>query len=343
MSQSQWPLPQGSMSSNTILANNALWEQHSVSTDCMAWTGLPNEPLTDRSMLANSGLLYSHDARLLTSGKPLDFGRPSCWNSSGMSNIATCPSADMLLSPVSPFSDSKNTFSSGSEYSPATPSDSAGYTMSPGATSDPSAAGLITPTSRPVVRQQRGSPAIQSSYGIPMASAGPLHMGNAIKQNQDVTMYASEQSYVYSQGSSPGLLPWLPPGYMVRQTAAAQGSQRQQSSTLPFDHRPNSFLTSLDCNPGQLQLQWSNTGNVPAQDHLQTRFMTPLTDVEKAKRAKDDETLLQMKQDGYTYKDIRKALGRKVAESTLRGRYRSLTKPRKDRLRAPKWTETDVR
>jgi hypothetical protein len=50
-----------------------------------------------------------------------------------------------------------------------------------------------------------------------------------------------------------------------------------------------------------------------------------------------------MKSDGYTYKDIRKKLGRKVAESTLRGRYRSLTKPRSARVRAPKWQEVDVR
>lgn len=81
---------------------------------------------------------------------------------------------------------------------------------------------------------------------------------------------------------------------------------------------------------------------VPAQGHFETRFMVPMTADEKALRTADDETLLQMKQDGYTYRDIRKSLRCKVAESTLRGRYRSLTKPRKERVRAPKWTDIDV-
>ena len=60
-------------------------------------------------------------------------------------------------------------------------------------------------------------------------------------------------------------------------------------------------------------------------------------------KSKEDKALIRMKEEGYTYKDIRKALGCNVAESTLRGRYRSLTKPKENRVRAPKWTETDVR
>jgi hypothetical protein len=34
--------------------------------------------------------------------------------------------------------------------------------------------------------------------------------------------------------------------------------------------------------------------------------------------------------------------GEEIAESTLRGRYRSLTKERKDRVRKPVWTKVDV-
>jgi hypothetical protein len=59
-------------------------------------------------------------------------------------------------------------------------------------------------------------------------------------------------------------------------------------------------------------------------------------------RKREDIILLEGKRRGLTYKEIRKKLGTNVAESTLRGRYRSLTKARKDRVRKPVWTENDV-
>jgi len=60
-------------------------------------------------------------------------------------------------------------------------------------------------------------------------------------------------------------------------------------------------------------------------------------------RQRNDELLLQGKRDGLTYREIRnKMMGEKPAESTLRGRYRSLTKARKDRVRKPVWHKHDV-
>ncbi|OCK92355.1 uncharacterized protein K441DRAFT_614568, partial [Cenococcum geophilum 1.58] len=43
-----------------------------------------------------------------------------------------------------------------------------------------------------------------------------------------------------------------------------------------------------------------------------------------------------------SYKEIRQKGGLQAAESTLRGRFRALTKARKDRVRKPVWTERDV-
>ncbi|KAH7126835.1 hypothetical protein B0J11DRAFT_505558 [Dendryphion nanum] len=60
-------------------------------------------------------------------------------------------------------------------------------------------------------------------------------------------------------------------------------------------------------------------------------------------RKKEDSILLEGKRAGLTYKEIKKKMRTDVAESTLRGRYRSLTKARKDRVRKPKWTEIDIR
>jgi len=55
-----------------------------------------------------------------------------------------------------------------------------------------------------------------------------------------------------------------------------------------------------------------------------------------------DEFLLQCKAKGMTYKEIKELGGFAEAESTLRGRYRTLTKPREERLRKPEWTGRDV-
>jgi hypothetical protein len=57
----------------------------------------------------------------------------------------------------------------------------------------------------------------------------------------------------------------------------------------------------------------------------------------------EDKILLGRKALGWTYKQIKEEIRNpKIAESTLRGRYRSLTKDRKDRVRKPVWTPHDV-
>ncbi|PQE15995.1 HMG box-containing protein [Rutstroemia sp. NJR-2017a WRK4] len=62
----------------------------------------------------------------------------------------------------------------------------------------------------------------------------------------------------------------------------------------------------------------------------------------KLTSAEQDQYLLKARKAGLSYKTIR-AQGKFLeAESTLRGRYRSLTKDKKDRVRKPQWTEVDV-
>jgi len=63
---------------------------------------------------------------------------------------------------------------------------------------------------------------------------------------------------------------------------------------------------------------------------------------ESALRETRDQFLLDRREEGFTYKDI-KAMGNFFeAESTLRGRVRVLTKDRSERVRKPVWTEGDV-
>jgi hypothetical protein len=193
-----------------------------------------------------------------------------------------------------------------------------------------------------MIGQQHGAGGFYDDSKASTTRAAPL-LGfdattNASKQTDTAKWFGSSSPYGRSQIVSPGTTTWYPPDYVGPQLAAAQNFHDQQTV---FDSRPSSTMTPFDRRSMQ-RVQWSNKSNVPTQSHLQSHFVMPLNDGERAQRKKEDELLLQMKRDGRTYRDIRKALDRKVAESTLRGRYRSLTKPRRERVRAPKWTGADV-
>ncbi|PTB66257.1 hypothetical protein BBK36DRAFT_1119660, partial [Trichoderma citrinoviride] len=60
-----------------------------------------------------------------------------------------------------------------------------------------------------------------------------------------------------------------------------------------------------------------------------------------AERAAKDRFLIQSRREGISYKDIKRLGNFTEAESTLRGRHRTLTKAKKDRQRDPKWTDLD--
>jgi len=55
-----------------------------------------------------------------------------------------------------------------------------------------------------------------------------------------------------------------------------------------------------------------------------------------------DQLLIQCKLKGMSYKQIKEAGQFEEAESTLRGRFRTLTKPKEMRVRKPEWSERDV-
>ena len=67
------------------------------------------------------------------------------------------------------------------------------------------------------------------------------------------------------------------------------------------------------------------------------------TEAEDARdRRTGHEYIVQMRSQGYTYKEIKKLGKFTEAESTLRGRYRVLTKGKEQRVRRPKWQQSDV-
>ncbi|KAI1655041.1 hypothetical protein F4813DRAFT_398618 [Daldinia decipiens] len=64
--------------------------------------------------------------------------------------------------------------------------------------------------------------------------------------------------------------------------------------------------------------------------------------VERARSAKDD-FLVRSKLAGKTYREIRLEGNFTEAESTLRGRFRTLTKDKEARVRKPEWQDNDIR
>ncbi|KAL7911316.1 hypothetical protein GGI35DRAFT_478677 [Trichoderma velutinum] len=67
-----------------------------------------------------------------------------------------------------------------------------------------------------------------------------------------------------------------------------------------------------------------------------------LSSEESVERAEKDLFLVESRRQNISYKDIKRLGNFSEAESTLRGRYRTLTKDKKDRVRDPKWTEIDI-
>ncbi|KAF2276006.1 uncharacterized protein EI97DRAFT_458997 [Westerdykella ornata] len=134
-------------------------------------------------------------------------------------------------------------------------------------------------------------------------------------------------SQVNGQAHRMSLQPRTPaiPPYVPRVVALA----------APFE------LPSNNCSDGS-GLAVSSNAN-PDKQHTEQGAGPTAASIEASLiRKREDEILLEGKRLGLTYKDIRKRMGTSVAESTLRGRYRSLTKPRKDRVRKPVWTDNDI-
>jgi len=84
------------------------------------------------------------------------------------------------------------------------------------------------------------------------------------------------------------------------------------------------------------RLHKSANGNT----ELQSQNINPSPSIHRSTIV--DEYLLRWKRAGKTYREIRENGNYTVAESTLRGRYRNMTKEKYLRVRIPKWEDTDV-
>ena len=154
----------------------------------------------------------------------------------------------------------------------------------------------------------------------------------------------NESDISYSPRSIPSTSSWYYPGYSDGLSVSPVSRSAQQENDAPADSGTGS-LSMAEVNQKECPSA-PRHGSRP-DGYPQINFRNPFQAAQgantQAQRKHNDEILMQGKRDGLTYKEIRQKMeGESPAESTLRGRFRALTKARKDRVRKPIWTKLDV-
>jgi hypothetical protein len=198
--------------------------------------------------------------------------------------------------------------------------------------------------SQPVLSSARvgltGFPYASSGQEIPFLNSSPGHGVYPMHQQPSSSSAWSNSTWPYmdnldargpSQWGSAQETAYISP-LDYDDMSEQQGVATHGSETAPTLHTPPQENPIVRTNyAGQVGIQYNND---LVQDHAPPTANT--------QRTKEDQILLEGKRAGLTYKEIKRQMNSKVAESTLRGRYRSLTKERKDRVRKPVWTTNDV-
>ena len=94
------------------------------------------------------------------------------------------------------------------------------------------------------------------------------------------------------------------------------------------------------CTRNHDDANYGSSKNLGHADHSHSE--NDSTSAAAAERQRKDDYLVRNKLAGMSYKDIKIAGEFDEAESTLRGRFRTLTKRKEQRVRKPEWKEKDV-
>ncbi|KAH8723902.1 hypothetical protein GQ44DRAFT_728205 [Phaeosphaeriaceae sp. PMI808] len=151
-----------------------------------------------------------------------------------------------------------------------------------------------------------------------------------------------DSDYSFSQNGSRGAASWYAHEHLP--AVMPFRSNNLRTGAPAFNSLPNAYIKQ---DSGIDPLEGTNRGgshtDVAGQGSFQDRSQVSRSPDLQVEHRSDDDILVDGKRDGLTYKEIRKMMHTKCAESTLRGRYRSLTKARKDRVRKPVWKDIDLR
>ena len=190
-----------------------------------------------------------------------------------------------------------------------------------------------------------GLPRIGLGIAIPpMEPAGSSYYQNGELSGSMGDTQQTNFENSYSHGNSPCASPWYFPGYSLDRSGLPYTTQDEQSNNVRDEAVCGASASQSTSYRRQHTAPWSASRvGAPAQAKLQDRFQVPQNTDAQTQRKHNDDVLINGKKEGLTYKEIRKKMsGEKPAESTLRGRYRSLTKARQDRVRKPIWQTRDV-
>jgi len=308
---------------------------------------------SERASYANNCLEYPHGAAQAVVGKgylqfgglpsgPVGLPRGTSANGSEMgSDNSLSPksyTSDMLSSEVPPFT-------------PATTVDTSSESSHWARYNAPSYGVIKVSSPKDVSKDVSQMPADVSTieyhrrqqYGLGNTIPSPTPAGPNGLPNPGDDWSQHDSDYSYSQQSSPGVAPWENPRRSYNQAVVPSRPQGPQTTSAPFSSFQNAYQAHSSNSRSYEAPAWNEPRAHVAANHFQDRFQIPRTVVDvQAQRKADDEILLEGKRNGLTYKEIRKKMHAKPAESTLRGRYRSLTKARKDRVRKPVWRSMDV-
>jgi hypothetical protein len=183
-------------------------------------------------------------------------------------------------------------------------------------------------------------------YGLGVTSSSPTPAGASRCFNSLQVVYDDSSQYdsafSNSQKNSPSISPWFTGGQSLTLASMPYRPRNPPVGSAPINSLPTGLQARNDADKNNTRepVAWNaSRTNIPSQLSFQDHFHSyQPPDTRKA----DDEILLKGKSNGLTYKEISKKMHTKCAESTLRGRYRSLTKARHDRVRKPVWREKDV-
>ncbi|KAG9187725.1 sulfate adenylyltransferase (ADP) / ATP adenylyltransferase [Alternaria panax] len=240
------------------------------------------------------------------------------------------------LSPKSYVSDEfGNTYTPGSMLDQASPTgDWNGYIATT------HSAALTPPSCRPFLAQKIDNDVGLSGLPRTRASMGMTTVPSNSSSRPDPVPIApldddqqSGSEYSHSQHSSAGQSSWYHGDYSY--DASNVPYRSQDVATYNNSSSDTSLPATSAVRPTQHRsAPWNDSRpSVHTQSRIQDRLQVPRSAVAQAQREHNDQLLIEGKKRGETYKEIKlKMVGEKPAESTLRGRYRSLTKARKDRL-----------
>lgn len=198
-------------------------------------------------------------------------------------------------------------------------------------------------TSQPMVAEHNNSPPFQD-FSVPDYGVYP---------NFDSNEVSGEQCIYFPT--------YMPPSWSSQIQSVPQVLQPQAQTTHynhttclamtnTFESQPSSWPPGFAPVPENMSIQ-----NSPEDGHFPSPFSGTSSASPEASKQEDQSQptikqpirdrnafLVNCKNKGLSYKDIKRIGGFKEAESTLRGRFRTLTKAKYERVRKPKWEVRDV-